>query len=107
MPGLAEIEREVVAESREWGTAAAAGRLQQLADEQGGGFFPLAQVKRRTVSLRSELGDVRLTVKYGRDQQTQQWLCPLLRQWGLGPHQKITPAWAEKLCFTVTATGSL
>jgi hypothetical protein len=24
----------------------------------------------------------------------------------LGPHQKITPAWAEKLCFTVTATGS-
>ena len=24
----------------------------------------------------------------------------------MGPHQKITPAWAEKLCFTVTATGS-
>jgi hypothetical protein len=26
--------------------------------------------------------------------------------WGLTPHQKITPALAEKLCFTVTATGS-
>jgi hypothetical protein len=24
----------------------------------------------------------------------------------LGPHQKITPGYAEKLCFTVTATGS-
>ena len=24
----------------------------------------------------------------------------------MGPHQKITPAWAEKLCFTVRATGS-
>jgi len=24
----------------------------------------------------------------------------------LGPHQKITPAFAAKLCFTVTATGS-
>ena len=28
------------------------------------------------------------------------------RAWGLGPHQKITPGYAEKLCFTVTATGS-
>jgi len=26
--------------------------------------------------------------------------------WNLGPHQKITPGFAEKLCFTVTATGS-
>ena len=25
--------------------------------------------------------------------------------WGLRPHQKITPGFAEKLCFTVTATG--
>jgi hypothetical protein len=26
--------------------------------------------------------------------------------WDLGPHQKITPEFAEKLCFTVTAIGS-
>lgn len=26
--------------------------------------------------------------------------------WHLGPHQKITPGFAEKLCFTATATGS-
>jgi hypothetical protein len=26
--------------------------------------------------------------------------------WRLGPHQKITPGYAEKLCFTATATGS-
>jgi hypothetical protein len=26
--------------------------------------------------------------------------------WHLAPHQKITPGFAEKLCFTVTATGS-
>lgn len=30
----------------------------------------------------------------------------MLRAWELGPHQKITPGYAEKLCFTVTATGS-
>jgi hypothetical protein len=28
------------------------------------------------------------------------------QEWGLSVHQKITPALAEKLCFTVTATGS-
>ena len=26
--------------------------------------------------------------------------------WHLSPHQEITPGFAEKLCFTVTATGS-
>ena len=37
-------------------------------------FFPLAQAKRREVSLRSELGNVKLVVKYGQDRQTQQRL---------------------------------
>ncbi len=40
------------------------------------------------------------------NRQTGQWLCPAQRAWGLRPHQKITPAFAQKLCFTVTATGS-
>jgi hypothetical protein len=47
-----------------------------------------------------------LAVKYGRDRQTQPWLCPLLRHWGMRPHPKIPPAGAEKLCFTVRATGA-
>jgi hypothetical protein len=45
-------------------------------------------------------------VDYGQDPITRQWDCPLLRVWGLSPHQKITPGYAEKLCFTVTAAGS-
>jgi hypothetical protein len=52
------------------------------------------------------LGKIKVVIKYGQDRQTRQWLCPVLRQWGLKPHQKLTPALAEKLCFTVTATGS-
>ena len=40
LPGLAEIEREVVAESREWGRQRLQERLQQLADEQGEVFPP-------------------------------------------------------------------
>lgn len=40
LPRLAEIEREVVAESREWGRQRLQERLQQLADEQGEVFPP-------------------------------------------------------------------
>jgi len=32
-------------------------------------------------------------------------MCPIQQYWGLNPHQKITPGFAEKLCFTATATG--
>lgn len=68
-------------------------------------FFPLGQRKRRKLTLRSELGKISLRVDYGLDRQTGQWLSPAQRAWGLGPHQKLTPGFAEKLCFTVTATG--
>jgi|HubBroStandDraft_5_1064220.scaffolds.fasta_scaffold1852052_1 hypothetical protein len=34
-PSLAEIEREVIAESREWGRKRLEERLQELADQQG------------------------------------------------------------------------
>jgi hypothetical protein len=69
-------------------------------------FFPLRQRKRRPLTLQSEVGKIKLIVDYGQDPSTGQWLCPLQLQWGLRPHQKITPGFADKLCFTVTATGS-
>jgi hypothetical protein len=68
-------------------------------------LFPLGQRKHRKLTLRSELGSISLRVDYGLDRQTGQWLSPVPRAWGLGPHQKLTPGFAEKLCFTVTATG--
>lgn len=69
-------------------------------------FFPLAPCQSRPLTLLSELGEIKLTVDYGRDRTTGAWFCPVRRVWGLGPHQRLTPAWAQKLCFTVTATGS-
>jgi hypothetical protein len=69
-------------------------------------FFPLRQRRRRPLTLRSELGDVKLVVDYGEDPASQDWTCPIRKAWGLEAHEKITPAYAEKLCFTVTATGS-
>ena len=45
-------------------------------------------------------------VDYGQEPATGRWACPVREAWDLSPHQKITPGFAEKLCFTVTATGS-
>jgi hypothetical protein len=41
-PSLAEIERELIAESREWGRKRLEERLQELADQQGEAFPPRA-----------------------------------------------------------------
>src|SRR5690242_5734548 len=69
-------------------------------------FFPLHQRRRRRLTLQSELGRIELVVDYGQGPATGQWHCPLAQHWGLPPHQKITPSFADKLCFTATATGS-
>jgi hypothetical protein len=42
LPCLADIEREVVAESREWGRQRLEERLQKLAEEHGEVFPPQA-----------------------------------------------------------------
>jgi len=42
LPSLAEIEGEVIAESREWGRKRLEERLQELADQQGEAFPPRA-----------------------------------------------------------------
>ena len=69
-------------------------------------FFPLCQRKRRPLSLRTEVGEIKLLVDYGQAGAGGRWYCPVQEQWGLRPHQKLTPGLVEKLCFTATATGS-
>lgn len=41
-PSLAEVEREVIVQSREWGRKRLEERLQELADQQGEVFPPWA-----------------------------------------------------------------
>jgi hypothetical protein len=43
---------------------------------------------------------------YGQISGGGAWVCPQRQCWGLGPHQKMTPALQDKLCFTATLTGS-
>jgi hypothetical protein len=62
--------------------------------------------RKRKLSLQSVVGQVSVETDYGQDPGTKQWLCPQRQIWGLSAHQKITPLLAEKVCFTVTATGS-
>ena len=69
-------------------------------------FFPLRRPQRRCLTLRTELGLVKIRTDYGQDPQTQAWFSPQQRAWGLTPHQKITPSLAAKLCFTAVATNS-
>jgi hypothetical protein len=45
-------------------------------------------------------------VGYGRDPQSGKWRCPAREQWGLGPHQKMTPELEDRVCLTATLTGS-
>jgi hypothetical protein len=47
LPALADIEREVVAESREWGRQRLEERLQKLAEEHGEVFPPKATPKQK------------------------------------------------------------
>ena len=62
--------------------------------------------RKRKLTLRTQVGELALNTDYGQDKHTGQWLCPQQQIWGLAPHQKITPLLADKLVFTVTATGS-
>ena len=58
------------------------------------------------MTLRTVLGKIELIFWYGQDPADKHWGCPTQEQWGLEPHQKITPGLADKLCFTVTASPS-
>lgn len=70
------------------------------------GSHRLIHRRKRKLALRTQAGEVELKTDYGQDKETGKWLCPQQEIWGLGPHQKITPLLADKLAFTVTATGS-
>jgi hypothetical protein len=52
LPSLADVEREVVAESREWGRQRLEERLQKLAEEHGEVFPPKATPKQTSKSAK-------------------------------------------------------
>jgi len=69
-------------------------------------FVNVKQRRRRPLTFRSEPGGIEFAVDCGRQPGAGRWCCPIREQWQLGPHEKLSPGFAEKLCFTATATGS-
>jgi hypothetical protein len=74
-------------------------------------FFPHSRrraqhSRRKTMHLKSVAGTVKLSVWHGYDPEARRWGCPIRQQWGLSAHQQLSPALEDKLCFTLTATGS-
>ena len=75
------------------------------------GFFPqdgrrLLKPERRPRTLRGLCGEIKLTLRYGRDPRDQRWCCPLLEAWGVRAHQEFTPAVRRRLAFTLSASGT-
>jgi len=104
-PTLAEMEEEVLAEGREWTRL----RLQQKPQERADGISQggrLVRCQRRKLTLESSVGPVQIETDYGQEGGGGQWVCPQRQAWGIQPHQKMTPGLQDRLCFTVTMTGS-
>ena len=74
-------------------------------------FSPLSKRKvrhrrKRVMTMRSVVGDVKLEVCHGQDLTDGHWGCPIRELWGLEAHQQMSPALEQKLAFTATLVGS-
>ena len=58
------------------------------------------------MTIRTTVGEVVIKAPYGRDPQTGQWLFAIREEWGLRPHQLMSPVLEDKVCFTATVTLS-
>jgi hypothetical protein len=62
--------------------------------------------QKRKLTLLSSVGKVVVATDYGQEARGGKWWCPQREVWGIGAHQKLTTVLQDRLCFTVTATGS-
>ena len=62
--------------------------------------------QKRKLTLESSVGAVEIRADYGQASGGGDWICPQREVWGIGAHQKMSPALQDRLCFTVTLTGS-
>ena len=66
----------------------------------------LQKPERRARTLRGLCGELKLTLRYGRDPRDRRWCCPRLEAWGVRAHQEFTPAVRRRLAFTLSASGT-
>src|SRR5215212_932202 len=97
---LREIEAQVEAEMREFGRRRLEEELQKEADLHGQ-IFPHSlrraqHSRRKAMHLKSVAGTIKLIVWHGYDPGSHRWGCPIRQQWGLTPHQQLSPALEDK-----------
>lgn len=107
---LREIERQRVAEGREWARKKLEEDIQNQAIQvpaicpQSG--RPLQKTRWRPLQLKTSVGVVKVQVQWGKSHALQQWMCPAKEQWGLATYQRVTPELQELACFMATKTRS-
>jgi hypothetical protein len=110
MKALLELEAQTLAEGREWTRQrleerlqAQANRIEALCPQSG---LVLKYVRMREFSLMTCVGTVTVRAAYGFTSVMQRWLSPARQQWGLTPHESVSPQLQQRLCYTATQTGS-
>lgn len=58
------------------------------------------------MQLRTAFGTIVLRVWRGKNPANGHWGVPIRERWGLSPHQQLSPALEDKLCYFATVTGS-
>lgn len=110
MNALQATELAVLEEGREWMRQRLEQRLQAEADAVASVDPRCARalwdVRRRTLLLRTVVGEIRIQVDYGRSPTSGAWIHPVREAWGLGRTERISPELQARLCHTATVAGS-
>lgn len=110
MNPLQQIEQQTMDEGRERTRRLLQERLQAAVDEIGPvsplSGLKLKRARRVGMKLHTVCGVVELKVWYGFCTQSNRHMSPAREQWGLSPNQRFSPEFEQRMCYTVTQTGS-
>lgn len=107
---LKEMEKETLAQGREWTRQRLEQRLQEEADfiaavcPQSG--LVLKRQQRTSFTLMTVAGSVTVKATRGYSTATQSWVCPVREHWGLAKWQRLSPEFEERLAYSATQVGS-
>lgn len=67
---------------------------------------PVKQRVRRSLRLKTPVGEVRVQAWYGRRSSDSRWVFPLREHWGLGAFEALSPELRDQLAHIVALTGT-
>lgn len=107
---LLEMEKEVLAEGREWTRRRLQERLQEAADAIlpvcGRSGLVLKRQQRISFTLITVSGTVSIEAIRGYSSARGSWHCPVREQWGLAKWARLSPELEQRLTYNAAVTGS-